>query len=186
MNQPKNRELKTKKPYLQGALDSLCAVYSIVNSAKIVSNISEDESHELFNKILLYLKEKDELAKALIEGISIGLIGGILRDVASDKIPNRYMPFKNKTITFDIFWSELTEFLGYTNRAVLMAINGNYWDHWSVIHCISDKQLLFFDSLKLKNILRSRCTISKPTKARPHLLCPHHTYFLSREGIRDE
>jgi hypothetical protein len=179
--------VKRKKPYLQGALDSLCAVYGIVNSAKIISNISEEESRDLFNKILLYLEEKNELSKALINGITIGLVGSILRDIAADKIPDRIMPFKNKSdITFDLFWYEISKFLENKNRAVLMAINGNIWDHWSVVSNISDTKIFFFDSLKLKSFLRSRCTIGKPTKSRPHLLCPHHTYFLSREGNRDE
>jgi hypothetical protein len=179
--------LKRKKPYLQGALDSLCAVYGIVNSAKIISNISEEESRELFNKILLYLEEKNTLTKALTDGITISLVGSILRDIASDKIPDRIMPFKNKSdITFDLFWYEISKFLENSNRAVLMAINGNVWDHWSVVRNISDTKIFFFDSLKLKSFLRSRCTIGKPTKTRPHLFCPQHTYFLSREGNRDE
>ena len=179
--------MKRKKPYLQGALDSLCAVYGIVNSAKIISNISEEESRELFNKILLYLEEKNTLTKALTDGITISLVGSILRDIASDKIPDRIMPFKNKSdITFDLFWYEILKFLESTNRAVLTAIDGNVWDHWSVVSNISDTKIFLFDSLRLKSFLRSRCTIGKPTKSRPHLLCPQRTYFLSREGNRDE
>jgi len=175
-----------KKPYLQGALDSLCAVYAIVNSAKIINDLTEEDSRELFNKILLYLEEKDLLGKALINGININLVGSILKDVAVDKIPDRYMPFRNKQIPFDMFWNEILDFLKIKNRAVLMAINGYEWDHWSVVSHINETQIFFFDSLRLRNFLRSRCTIVKATKARPHLLCPHHTYFLSKEIERDE
>ena len=179
--------MKRTKPFRQGALDRLCAVYSIVNSAKIISNISEKEAIDLFNKILLYLEEKNELSKALITGINIGLVGSILRDIAADKIPDRIMPFKNKSdITFDLFWYEILNFLENKNRAVLTAIDGNVWDHWSVVSNISDTKIFLFDSLRLKSFLRSRCTIGKPTKSRPHLLCPQRTYFLSREGNRDE
>lgn len=179
--------MKSKKPYLQGALDSLCAVYGVVNSAKIISSISEDEARDLFNKILLYLEEKDLLTNALINGINIGLVGSILKDVAHDLIPNRFMPFKNKgQISLDEFWSEISSFLENKNRAVLMAINGYQWDHWSVVSHINETHIYFFDSLKLKNFLRSRCTVIKPTKRRPHLLCTSHTYFLSKEGTQDD
>jgi len=178
--------MKRGKPYLQGALDSLCAVYGIVNAAKIINDLTEEDSRDLFNKILLYLEEKDILGNALINGINIGLVGSILRDVAIDKIPDRFMPFKNKHITYDSFWNEITQFLEIKNRVVLMAVNGHQWDHWSVVSHINNMQIFFFDSLKLRSFLRTRCTIVKPTKARPHLLCPHHTYFLSKEGNRDE
>jgi hypothetical protein len=32
---------------------------------------------------------------------------------------------------------------------------------------------------ELKSLKISRCTTIRPTAARPHLLCPTHTYFLS-------
>lgn len=179
--------MKRKKPYLQGALDSLCAVYAIVNSAKIIAETTEEDDHKLFNDILAYLQDKDLLAKSLTEGITLGLLGSILKDVASQKITDRHMPFKYRpTITLDNFWSEITYFLQEKNRAVLMAINGYGWDHWSVVSSITDNQIFFFDSRKLRTFLRSRCTTIKATKNRPHLLCPTHTYFLSKEGNRDE
>ena len=179
--------MKKQKPYLQGALDSLCAVYGIVNAAKIISNISEDEARQLFNDILIYLEKKHLLTEALTNGIILGLVGSILKDVAIDKIPDRHMPFKHKTqLTLDRFWADMSTFLGMPNRAILMAVNGYMWDHWSVISHVTDTHIYFFDSLKLKNFLRSRCTIIKATKARPHLLCPSHAYFLSKEGNRDE
>jgi hypothetical protein len=179
--------MKRKKPYLQGALDSLCAVYAVVNAAKVIGGTTEEDDQELFNNILSYLQEKDLLATSLIEGISLGLLGSILKDVAIVKIPDRHMPFKYRpTISLDNFWSEITNFLQEKNRAVLMAINGYSWDHWSVVSNINENQIFFFDSRKLRSFLRSRCTTIKATKNRPHLLCPTHTYFLSKEGNRDE
>jgi hypothetical protein len=179
--------MKNKKPYLQGALDGLCAVYGIVNAARIINKINEEESQQFFNKIILYLEEKDLLAKSLLEGISLSIVGSILKDVASDKITNRSMPFKGKSIcSLDNFWSELISFLNEKNRAVLMAINGSSWNHWSVVSHITDTSIYFFDSIKLKKFLRNRCTIGKVTVRRPHLLCTSHTYFLSNEGYKDD
>jgi hypothetical protein len=140
------------KPYLQGALDGLCAIYSIVNATRIISGIKEEESRELFRQILVYLEKREDLSRIFTSGIGLTTIGGILRDVVGDRIPCRAMPFKHYPDTpLDEFWSQI----------------------------ITDKQIYFFDSYTLKRLNRSRCSTIRSTSARPNLLCPTHTYFLS-------
>lgn len=172
---------KEKRPYLQGALDGLCAIYSIVNAARIIADIGEEESKSLFRQILVYLEYSEDLSRVLAEGIGLNTVGGILRDVANGRIPDRNMPFKHRPDTsLDEFWAEMVGFLdGGGKRAVLIGVGGRMWDHWSIVHAISDRQIYFFDSHKLKSLKRSRCTTVRPTTARPHLLCPTHSYFLS-------
>ena len=65
------------KPYEQGALDGLCAVYSIVNATRIISAIDEDGAKELFKEIILYLTKTKNLYKILVSGIDIKTIGGM-------------------------------------------------------------------------------------------------------------
>ena len=65
------------------------------------------------------------------------------------------------------------------NRAILIGLGGPAWDHWTIVHSISDKQIRFFDSHKLRRLDRNRCTTTRSTALRPHVLCPTHTYFLS-------
>jgi hypothetical protein len=77
------------KPYEQGALDGLCAVYSIVNATRIVSGIDEEDSRDLFKEIILYLERTNDLAKILTEGIGLKTIGGIFVDVVGERISNR-------------------------------------------------------------------------------------------------
>jgi len=172
---------KEMRPYIQGALDGLCAIYSIVNAARIISDIGEEESKNLFKQILGYLENSEDLSRVLTEGIGLTTVGSILRDVANDKIYDRNMPFKHRPETsLDEFWSEMISFLdGGSKRAILIGLGGRMWDHWSIVHAISDRQIYFFDSYKLKSLKRSRCTTIRPTTARPHVLCPTHTYFLS-------
>jgi hypothetical protein len=172
---------KEMKPYIQGALDGLCAIYSIVNAARIISDISEEESKSLFKHILIYLEDREDLGRVLTEGIGLNTVGSILRDVADGRMHDRVMPFKHRPeASLDEFWSEMMAFLdGGSKRAILIGLGGRMWDHWSIVHAISDRQIYFFDSYKLKNLKRSRCTTIRPTAARPHLLCPTHTYFLS-------
>jgi hypothetical protein len=169
------------KPYLQGALDGLCAVYSIVNAARIISGIDEKEARELFQRILVYLEKSKDLSRLLIEGIGLATIGGILRDVVGDQIRHRHMPFKHFPDTsLDEFWMEMLSFLENGRKgAVLICLSGPMWDHWTIVHSITEKQLFFFDSHKLKRLNRSRCTTRHSTASRPHILCPTHTYFLS-------
>jgi hypothetical protein len=172
---------KEMRPYLQGALDGLCAIYSIVNAARIISDIGEEESKDLFKQILDYLENSADLGRVLTEGIGLNTVGGILRDVADGRIHDRNMPFKHRPDTsLDEFWSEMMLFLDSgSKRAILVGVGGRLWDHWSIVHAISDRQVYFFDSHKLKSLKRIRCTTVRPTAARPHLLCPTHTYFLS-------
>ena len=169
------------KPYEQGALDGLCAVYSIVNATRIISGLGEEESKELFKEIILYLEETMDLSHILISGIGLKTIGGILGDVVGDRIRHRSMPFKQYPDTpLDTFWAEMMGFLnGGGPRAILIGLGGPAWDHWSIVESITEKQIRFFDSYKLKRLNRSRCATIRSTSSRPHLLCPTHTYFLS-------
>lgn len=169
------------KPYLQGALDGLCAIYSIVNAARIIHRIPNGEAQDLFQQILIYLEESHQLGRILTEGIGLTTIGGVLRDVVGDRITHRQMPFKHRPDTsLDEFWSAMMEFLeNGDRRAILIGIGGPFWDHWSIVQSITDKQIRFFDSHKLKQLNRTRCTTTRSTASRPHVLCPTHTYFLS-------
>jgi hypothetical protein len=73
--------------------------------------------------------------------------------------------------------------MGFLNgggpRAILIGLGGPLWDHWSIVDSITEKQIRFFDSYKLKRLNRLRCATIRSTSSRPHLLCPTHTYFLS-------
>lgn len=168
------------KPYEQGALDGLCAVYGIVNAARIIAGIDEERSKELFKKIILYLEKKKDLPQILMSGIGLKTIGGILGDVVGHRIKHRTMPFKKYPDTpLDTFWTAMMEFLASgEKRAVLVGLGGVY-DHWSIVDSITDKQIRLFDSFKLKRLNRNRCATMRCTTSRPHLLFPTHTYFLS-------
>ena len=173
---------KTMRPYTQGALDGLCAIYSIVNASRIISDMGDEESKALFKNILAYLEESEEdIRKVLTEGIGLTTLGGILRNVTTEEIKNRAMPFKHHPeASLTEFWNEMMSFLNSgEKKAILIGLGGHLWDHWSIVHAITDRQIYFFDSYKLKTLPRSRCSTIHATAARPHLLCPTHTYFLS-------
>lgn len=169
------------KPYAQGALDGLCAVYGILNATRIVSGMGDLESRKLFRDIMRYLDRTRPLSEILVEGIGLTTIGGILNNVVGDRIPNRTMPFKQHPETgLDELWTAMREFLGQkSQRAIFIGVGGPHWDHWTIVDSMSDRQIRFFDSHKLRRLNRSRCSTTRSTKIRPHLLCPTHAYFLS-------
>jgi len=169
------------KPYEQGALDGLCAVYSIVNAGRIISGLSDEQSRELFKQIITFLEQSHDLGKVLVSGLDLNTIGAILNDVTGDLIRHRSMPFKHYPDTpLEEFWSEMMRFInGEGRRTILIGLGGHQWDHWSIVDSITEKQIRFFDSLKLKRLNRSRCATTRATSLRPHLIHPTHTYFLA-------
>ena len=82
------------KPYRQGSLDGLCAVYSIVNATRIVAQIGDESSRALFQRIIHYLEQHHDLERILAEGMGLQTIGGVLRDVVGALIPSRNMPIR--------------------------------------------------------------------------------------------
>lgn len=166
------------KPFEQGALDGLCGVYSIINSAKIINNLNREDSQILFEEIISYLDRAKNLSKIIIGGLNLNVIGEVMNNVVSLNL-DREMPFRGYHETgLDDFWISMQEFLTISNRTILLGLGGVY-DHWSVVTEVSDKRITFFDSDGIKHINRSNCTTQTPTAKRKHQILPTHSYFLS-------
>lgn len=167
-----------QKPFEQGKLDGLCAVYSIINATKIISNTTDKQCEELFKKIILFLAKNYDLPSLIVDGIYSPILTKILIEV-KDLIPNRAMPFrKRKNLSLDIFWNEMIQFLSYPKRAILIGMEGRH-DHWTLATSITDRQINLFDSNTLKRLYRSKCTIGEPTSKKINKLTPTLTYFLA-------
>jgi hypothetical protein len=50
------------------------------------------------------------------------------------------------------------------------------WNHRSVVQSVSERQVYFFDSYKIKHLNRSRCTAVRSMASRPHAV-PHAHLF---------
>jgi hypothetical protein len=167
-------------PFYQGALDSLCGIYSIVNADRIINGTSKEGSKELFGEIIRYLSRKRWLSGILTEGMMLKHVSSILADVVGSRIPHQEMPFRGvATPDLEALWASLSVFLdGQSRRAVILATNGLY-DHWTVISSVTENQINLFDSYRLRKLPRAYCTTSGAKGRRLHHLLPAQTFFLS-------
>lgn len=172
----------------QGALDSLCGIYSLINAERIINLSTDDQSQKLFNSIIDYLDKERLLADVLTQGMSLKNIKLVLNNVIKHRIPNTQIRFSGvKNPDLDTFWQEIINFLAEDSsdvsgkrRAVLLGMSGVH-DHWTVIKSITEKQIKLFDSDGLKYLNRIRCTTYNESQNRKHVLYPAQTYFLSGE-----
>ncbi|MCP4049268.1 MAG: hypothetical protein GY730_00990 [bacterium] len=89
------------EPFYQGALDSLCGVYNIINAVKkTTKNI---DSENLFAEIINHLDNKKNLSEIMLKGINRQTLSGIFNDVVGDKVKIS-SPFWSKPNTsLDLF-----------------------------------------------------------------------------------
>ena len=170
------------KQHEQGALSSLCGIYSIVNAMRIIRGLNNEESKELFAQIISYLEENKKLAVSLTSGISITVMGSIFKDVIGDRI-HRSIPFhKQPTVRIGEFWAEMKRFLDEERmkgekRVILLSLGGEH-EHWTIVCKITKKRISLFDSIGLRHLDRRNCTTRTASSSRLHLTHPTQTYFL--------
>jgi hypothetical protein len=171
-------------PYFQGYLDGLCGVYSIINAMRIVLNLSQKESAELFKQILKFMEERKRISSFVVNGLHPVDMQYALRRVIEPKYPITWnRPYlRRRNLKINRYWKEMLQFISEDDhRAVIMTIQVEQYSHWSVVHTITEKQLRFFDSAFLaKRVNRNRCAIRRSTAKRPYAFQPGSMFFLSK------
>ncbi|HTP00854.1 MAG TPA: hypothetical protein VMJ64_05720 [Anaerolineales bacterium] len=173
-------------PFQQGGLDSLCGLYSIVNADRFINHSSDESAQVLFDSIIHYLSRRRLLAKMLIGGVIHRQMVAILNDVAGERIPNLWIPWRGiPTPELYTFWRSMQNFLdGTPGRAVILGLQG-YHDHWTVIETITDKSIFLYDSALIVRLPRYACSTSHANGRRIHHLLPAQTYFLSNDDAAE-
>ncbi len=170
-------------PLLQGHLDGLCGVYSIINATHCVMGSRNDEEvQKLFLDIVKYLQERKRGLDFFVDGITIKDIGCTLRDVVEPVFPIvRSKPLaKQAGLSLEGFWDHMSDFLAVPNRAIILGLKGKY-DHWSVVKSITDNRLLLMDSDRLVWLNKAFVTTGEPNKSCAHGVPPTMAYYLSRK-----
>ena len=170
------------KPYLQGQLDGLCGLYSIVNATRLVNGrMSKSVATELFHSCLNHLHEKGSLPDVICYGMGIHQMLSLLREVVKPTYPLDYArPFRHSAQTpVDKWWDACMDFLSDSQpRAIILDFAMWYWSHWTVAWQATEQRLFTFDSSERRIINRRHCTTSELSVEHGILLYPAQTIFL--------
>jgi len=165
---------------VQGWLDSLCGIYSIVNAESVVNDTSFDNSQYIFNDIILYLSKKKMLKSIILNGIDHKWMSKIIYDVVYDRFSIVQTNKKNFS-TVSMWWKDAHEFLlSDEKRAIILSLDGRE-EHYTVIKQMSSKSLFLFDSGSyggIKTIRRSSCKLKGYTKDDKYIIFPYQCWYL--------
>ncbi|MFQ6332223.1 hypothetical protein [Methylophilus sp. 3sh_L] len=165
---------------LQGSLDNLCGIYSIINIIKKLHNLKEKHVEEIFSKIIV---ELDDNEKRLSTIITQGLNSKELKSIFGLKIVEEKIEriSSTRSETLDIFWDTLIEQSEKENRAILLGISGKH-DHWTVVDKVTEKRITLLDSDNIQYINKSNCAIKGHNDNQAlHILHPAQTYFFCKK-----
>lgn len=168
------------KPYQQGDLDSLCAVYSVVNAMHYLGVVTdEEEARELFQNILGFLDVKPGLLEAIWIGTNFQQLCGIMRHVVETEYAIRRMrPFRqHQKVTLDQYWESSQTFLEQHHGIILTTLA----NHWTLVQSMSKQEITLLDSNHRQRLLRRDCVVLSQralANNKPHLLDPPRTFFI--------
>lgn len=133
------------KALLQGELDCLCGIYSIVNAVYFVSN-KKIRRKPLFNELLLAYMNNWGMYDLVTSGIDIYQMKYLLNHITNIynhiKITPSTIKQRSKLL------SAILAHLEQPNTIVLFSTNS----HWSLIHNYKDEKLMLFDSCSIESV----------------------------------
>ena len=172
------------KPFIQGDLDGLCGVYSLLNALKVLGykNSLEDWQAILLD-ILIFLYNDKQSTEFLIDGITTPDISRLLKNIIIPEYKITYTkPFHSKAdASLSEFWNALfTHLNSISHHAAILCIEGNDYGHWTVVKSLSEKRLLLFDSDRVKWVNRKQCTTAELTQKTPTFINPATLFLLKK------
>lgn len=169
-----------KRAFTQGALDSLCGMYSIINADKIINKSSKEESQELFNSIILYLARKKMLTGVIIEGTDHNVMKTIMKNVVKDRIPLQ-ITNKRRFKNLRQWWEYSRNFLEEAEgRAIILSLGGKDY-HLTTIQEMSERRMLLLDSSWYIHIKKSECRLSDYPDEDKYKIYVSQCWYLGKE-----
>ncbi|MDR7117397.1 hypothetical protein [Caulobacter sp. BE254] len=176
--------------YRQGALDSLCGVYAVINSTKAMADrrgvrISRTRCRDLFIELCVVLADGGRLADAITQGTGIRTFQQMVR-AAHEWTAENYglrlksvRAFNTQPAGLADYWTRVQAHAEtFEAGSVLLGMVGRY-DHWSCIRSISERRISLVDSDGIQHLNRDRCTVAAPSGRRQLILCPTQTLLVS-------
>lgn len=176
--------------YRQGALDSLCGVYAIINSSKAMCDsqgvrLDRKGCQALFVELCGELAGGGRLAEALADGTTIRTFQQMTR--TAHAWLNREYAIRLKSVRafgqapegLAEYWSRILDH-GYEFGAgsVMIRLSGKR-EHWTCIRSVTARGITLMDSDGIRALRRDRCTVAEPAGRRQHQLCPTQTLLVS-------
>ncbi len=180
--------------FQQGGLDGLCGAYAVVNSLTWLLQNGEaipplklvaprDES-DMFAAILAQLSKR-QIIDTVRNGSRFPLLKRFTRS-GIRYIAEHYGVRMRMSIPFAAGARSMTELWDTVHEhslvngpgSVLIGLEGIHW-HWTSVKTVHQRSLVLCDSGGLARINRSRATIGKPSRVRPHRIVPEEMILLS-------
>lgn len=180
MQNPENK--RAPQPVLQGGIDRLCGMYSIMNAILLVDPDSRPQLQRHFDVGLEYLISRKKLDGVMLHGMSTKLwVKLALRVLAehnrlSEEQLELHKVYPNGREGKLITWCNAIECTA-NEWPVLAHIEGAY-DHFTVISCITPKQVVLFDSDGLHWLQRRSCKIGGPDASKRFWIKPNGIFAL--------
>jgi hypothetical protein len=172
-------------PFQQGRLDSLCGIYSIVNTIHaLYGPLTRPGATDLLIDILEHLEEQSiTTLERLAEGTNMADLSKSLQ-LASTTYPIRWArPFhQKKGVTLDDYWLYLHSFFADKRGIVIINVaKGEIYDHWTTAYRVSPKSLSLLDSYGMQRISKRHCTIHEHDSNPRIWLNPRASYFIWKD-----
>jgi hypothetical protein len=176
------------RPFRQGSLDRLCGVYAVVNATQLAlqdyRQMTSGNRQELFEHLIDQLNNDGLLLDAITQGINANTLRTLLRCTANWLLGKYELqlsvqrPFYHaKSFTSETFANALDMRLRHQHTAAILSLV-YYCNHWTVIHNITAKSLVLYDSAG-KNRLAQKKVNLRSTHGNAHqLLIPLREVFL--------
>ena len=166
------------KPYAQGDLDCMCAIYTIINAVRaLCPEMTIGASEALFRRLIrsLHTHTNDALSPIII-GTNRTLLQKLLAEAQSYvakrfKVDLDIQP-KGRAVnakSLDVAWDRLSAILD--DRTVVILLLGGCCSHWTVVYDVKPQTIQLLDSGLCHNLTRSHCTLG-PSKTHYRLKLP--------------
>jgi hypothetical protein len=156
---------RRKRAYRQGDLDGLCGAYSVVNAARYLFRLNNEQAREIFRGLVKTLvRTRPHPHDRLIDGIGLRQLKQLVaaaekscRRCHGSAFEVRPLTLERDDRTLPSLWAALEQEVGPTCVAII-GIAGRT-DHWCVVYQVTPRTLRLLDSAGRTRINRSRCTL---------------------------
>lgn len=160
----------SKKAVLQGDLDGLCGLYSVINVLNnLLPGTNKDTREELFKHGITWLNKNRSLKNVILKGMQYNTLKELIESYQcyiSDNSPfyckvNKFPDIKDCNARG--VWNHISTYLEENKKvAVIIGFqNKSDWDHWTIIQRATGKTWLLCDSAGRRKILKSEITTAE-------------------------